>query len=718
MAARLVQTAAQGRTVSCVRFVNEERAALLGRLGVRTVGDELYAVPKRYLDFTAVTPVALTAVGQEATVVVTVDRVEVKKPRPRMVVVELSCYDETAPLIVSYFGQPWLASQFRHGQRVAFSGKVGFSYGFKRMNGAYHDLVQDSSEDGGAARLTMLPVHRATEGLSQQWARRIASCAIEDFGDVCDFWPARQRARRLLMPLSRALRAIHFPVDADEAEEARRRLAYDELCLLQLALAARRDSSLPGVHPVSHVVDGPAARRIRAAMPFAPTDDQERAVAEILADMAGPRPMNRLLLGDVGTGKTAVATLVLGAVADTGTQAAVMAPTGVLAAQYAEKVGPVLDEAGVGWALLTGATKASERSHILEGLAGGAICVLFGTHALLTSDVEFARLSLVVIDEQQRFGVEQRHALREKGRGADLLVMTATPIPRTLALTIYGDLERSYLRTRPVKGAGVETTVIPKRNRADAYAAMRAALGEGRQAYVICPLVGTKEKTDDEGFSHDPASDALASGEDPSDAKAAEQEAESLQRSVFPQHKVGLLTGRMRPEEKNRVMAQFKAGEIDVLVSTTVVEVGVDVPNATVMLIEDGERFGLAQLHQLRGRVGRGKYPGHVFIATDAKSPNAAARMEALERTTDGFELAEEDLRLRREGDIMGLRQSGDAVLRFVDLARDADLVVDARADARERMEGDSRLVSIANAPVREEVIRRYGDVFTEVGGG
>ena len=481
MAARLVQTAAQGRAVSCVRFVNEERAALLGRLGVRTVGDELYAVPKRYLDFTTVTPVALAAVGQEATVVVTVDRVEVKKPRPRMVVVELSCYDETAPLIVSYFGQPWLASQFRHGQRVAFSGKVGFSYGFKRMNGAYHDLVQDSSEDGGAARLTMLPVHRATEGLSQQWGRRIASCAIEDFGDVCDFWPARQRARRLLMPLSRALRAIHFPVDADEAEEARRRLAYDELCLLQLALAARRDSSLPGVHPVSHVVDGPAARRIRAAMPFAPTDDQERAVAEILADMAGPRPMNRLLLGDVGTGKTAVATLVLGAVADTGTQAAVMAPTGVLAAQYAEKVGPVLDEAGVGWALLTGATKASERSRILEGLAGGAICVLFGTHALLTSDVEFARLSLVVIDEQQRFGVEQRHALREKGRGADLLVMTATPIPRTLALTIYGDLERSYLRTRPVKGAGVETTVIPKRNRADAYAAMRAALGEGRQ---------------------------------------------------------------------------------------------------------------------------------------------------------------------------------------------------------------------------------------------
>jgi len=441
-------------------------------------------------------------------------------------------------------------------------------------------------------------------------------------------------------------------------------------------------------------------------------------VAEILADMAGPRPMSRLLLGDVGTGKTAVATLILGAVADTGTQAAVMAPTGVLAAQYAEKCGPLLDAAGISWALLTGATPARERAAILERLACGETCVLFGTHALLTHDVAFKRLSLAVIDEQQRFGVEQRHALREKGRGADLLVMTATPIPRTLALSIYGDLERSYLRERPVKGAGVSTVVIPKRDRGDAFEAIRRALDEGRQAYVVCPLVGTREETGDDGLACDRAAQGLAEGEDPSDPQAAQRVVETLRNRDFKNYTVDLLTGRMRPDEKARVMGAFRRGETQLLVSTTVVEVGVDVPNATVMLIEDGERFGLAQLHQLRGRVGRGKHPGTVYIASDAKTPSSKARMKALERTSDGFELAEEDLRLRREGDILGRRQSGDALLRFVDLASDADLIEAALQDVRAAMQDDPLLERPEHRPVRAEVIRRYGDVFKEVGGG
>jgi ATP-dependent DNA helicase RecG len=681
---------------------------------VRTVADELYNVPRRYLDFSTTATVAGAQIGEDATVVVQVDEVAVKRPRPRMTVVEVSGFDETGVLVASYFNQPWLAGQFRRGQRVAFRGKVGFSYGFKRMNGPFHDLVSEAGESSGGHAL--LPVHRSTDGLSQQWARRIASCALEDFGEVCDFWPASVRAGEDLLPLARALRAAHFPRDLDEAEQARRRLAFDEAACLQVALAARRDADLPGVRPVAHVVDGPRAAQVAAAMPFALTADQARAVDEILADMARPRPMNRLLLGDVGTGKTAVATRVLAAVADTGTQAAMMAPTGVLAAQYAEKVGPILDAAGIAWALLTGATPAKERARILERLAAGELSVLFGTHALITGDVAYRHLSLAVIDEQQRFGVNQRHALREKGRGADLLVMSATPIPRTLALALYGDLDRSYLRERPVKGAGVTTEVIPKRSRGDAYEAIRAALGEGRQAYVICPLVGAPASKDAD--EPDEAAQALAGGADPSDPKAAEDEVEVLRDKVFRGHSVGLLTGRMRPDEKNRVMADFKAGAIEVLVSTTVVEVGVDVPNATVMLIEDGERFGLAQLHQLRGRVGRGKHPGHVFIACDAKSPNSEARMAALERTSDGFELAEEDLRLRREGDIMGRRQSGDAVLRFVDLARDLELVERAHEVVFGLMADDPELTSVYNAPLRAEVIRRYGDVFTEVGGG
>ncbi len=722
-AVRFRCTAALGREVSAVRYVNPDRAALLGRMGVATVADELYRVPRRYVDFSRVTPVAAAPIGGDATVTVRVDRVEVKSPRPRLTVVEVSCYDASGVLVVSFFGQPWLARRFKRGQSVAFNGKMAFSYGFKRMNGPLFEILDEEgalTRDGSPAAPTvpMLPVHQATEGLSQQWARRLASCALEQFGDVCDFWTADVRARRGVMSLARALRCIHFPADPDEAEAARRRLAYDEAALLQIALVARRDAELPNVRPVAHEVSGPLTARLREAMPFPLTSDQSTALSEILADMARPRPMGRLLLGDVGTGKTAVATLALGAVADTGCQAAVMAPTGVLAVQYAQKVGPLLDAVGISWRLLTGATPAKEREATLAGLASGEVCVAFGTHALLTSDVRFARLSLVVIDEQQRFGVEQRHALREKGRGADLLVMTATPIPRTLALSIYGDLDRSYLRERPVVGAGVSTRVISKADRGEAYEAMRQAMDEGRQAYVVCPLVGTSGTRDEEGFDEDPAAGELASGEDPSDPKAAEREFEVLGRTVFPAYRVGLLTGRMKPAEKAAVMDAFKAGEIQVLVSTTVIEVGVDVPNATVMLVEDGERFGLSQLHQLRGRVGRGRFPGTVFISADLRTPNAKARMKALERTSDGFELAEEDLRLRREGDILGFRQSGDAVLRFVDLARDADLVEAAHEDVAARLAGDPRLECSENRPVRAEVIRRYGDVFKVVSGG
>ncbi len=717
--ARLMRTAALGREASALRFARGERAELLGRMGIATIRDELYAVPYRYLDFTCVSTVAHAVIGEEVTVVVRVDEVKTKRPKPRLEVVEVSCYDDTAPLIVTYFGQPWVARQIHPGQLVAFSGKMGFSYGFKRMNGPFHDLVAEQGAQAlGAPRARMLPVHHVTEGLSQAWARRLASCAVQDYAEVCDFWPARHRARRHLMPLARALRCAHFPADADEAEAARRRLAYDEATLLQIALTVGREARLPGVHPVAHVTEGAFSQALRRAMPFELTADQAAATRDILQDMARPRPMCRLLLGDVGTGKTAVATRALGAVADTGTQAAVMAPTGVLAAQYAHKVGPLLDAAGISWALLTGATPAAERRQTLEGLAAGWICVAFGTHALLGEDVEFASLSLVVIDEQHRFGVRQRHVLREKGRGADLLVMSATPIPRTLALSLYGDLDASYLRERPVAGAGVTTKVISKRERRLAYEAIQQAIDQGRQAYVVCPLVGTRAARDRAGQQDDRAADELSAGGDPSDPRAAQREVEELQRSVFPQARVGLLTGRMPAAEKQRVMEEFRSGQIQVLVSTTVIEVGVDVPNATVMLIEDGERFGLAQLHQLRGRVGRGSHPGTVYVAASASSPTAKQRMRALESTSDGYELALYDLRLRREGDILGARQSGEATLRYVDLSRDEDLLVSARQDSRAMLEADPMLAGLSLRPVRDEVIIRYGDVFKEVGGG
>ena len=714
---RLKQTAGMGRPVSFIRGVGPAKGALLAKIGVRSVFDELMAAPMRYLDLSQLVDVAHARVGDQASFVVHVDKVELKRPRPRVTVVELSCYDDTGVIMVCFFGQPWLAQKFAEGQTLLLFGKVSFGYGFKRLNSPYWEVLEGDGPGFACvcAGHPMLPVYHATEGLTGQWLRRLSSECLTSFADVLDPWPAAVRAPRRLMPISRALRAMHYPCDVGDVEDARRRLAFDEAAFLQVALRARRDVRVMGVKPVEHVVDGPHERALRAALPFALTADQQVAVDEILLDMASPQAMSRLLLGDVGTGKTAVATLALGAVADSGGQAALMAPTTVLAQQYADKVGPLLDAADITWALLTGATPKAQRESILEGLAQGRTCVLFGTHAALSEDVRFSRLTLAVIDEQQRFGVNQRNALREKGRGADLLIMSATPIPRTMALALYGDLDRSYLRMRPVKGAGITTEVIAKRNRADAYAAMLDQIAQGRQAYVVCPLVGAPAG---EGDEPDQAALELEAGEDPSDPQAAQKVARSLAGSVFGAYEVGLLTGHMKPQEKAQVMADFKAGAIQVLVSTTVIEVGVDVPNATVMLIEDAERFGLAQLHQLRGRVGRGKYPGHVFLCTSATSANAKRRMKALVDTSDGFELAEQDLQLRREGDIMGVRQSGEVSLRFVDLARDADLLQDAHDLACDMLQADPLMQDPCHVPIKAEVVARYGDVFRDVSGG
>ena len=712
-ASRLAQTAQLGRPVSCLKGVGATRAALLAKLGIHSMSDELFAAPHRYLDLSCLSWVGQACVGQAAAFVVRVDKVQSKRPRPNLKVVELSCYDDTGVVMVSFFGQPWLAQTFAAGQRLLVFGKVGFSFGFKRQNGPYWEILDEGQDCASQMSHPMLPVYHATEGLSAQWLRKLSSACLGHLGHVLDPWPACVRAKRRLMRYAQALRSIHYPASLDDAEAARRRLAFDEASFLQLALRVRRNMDVAGLAPVVHVTDGPHTRALRDALPFALSADQERAVGEILADMSAPRAMSRLLLGDVGTGKTAVATLCLGPVADTGGQAVLMAPTTVLAQQYADKIGPLLERAGICWALLTGATPRAARTDILADLATGECRVLFATQAALSGDVRFARLTLAVIDEQHRFGVNQRTALREKGRGADLLVMSATPIPRTMALAIYGDLDRSYLRQRPVQGAGVTTEVIVRRNRADAYDAMLRELAQGRQAYVVCPLVGTK--AGDEG---DEASALLDDGEDPSDPQAAEKVVKTLSETVFRDFRVGLLTGRMRPQEKAEVMAAFKAGEIHVLVSTTVIEVGVDVPNATVMLIEDAERFGLAQLHQLRGRVGRGQHPGRVFLCANATTPNARRRMKALEEISDGFELAEQDLQLRREGDIMGVRQSGEVALRFVDLARDADILQDAHDLAEELLAADPMLEGPSHAPVKAEVVARYGDVFRDVSGG
>jgi ATP-dependent DNA helicase RecG len=692
---RAQRLAAFAEPVTGARFVDVPRAALLAKLGISTIGDLIGHVPFRYLDLSDTATLANVRVGTEATVVGTVHEIKVKKPKPRLNITEVAIVDGTGVLIGVWFNQPWVQQRFVVGERVAFAGKVDHDFGLKQIRAPFVEKL--GAGDSAQSLGRILPVHRSTDGLSTGWLRRLIAAAVDDYADVPDHLPAALRLEQGFVSLGTALREIHFPGDASSAREARRRLAFDELLSVQLYMAMRRYAVTQEQAGIAHAVDGPALAQVPQALPFALTAEQQAAVADILGDMAEPRPMNRMLLGDVGTGKTAVAAHALAAAADSGGQAAMMAPTEVLAQQYAEKVGPLLDACGVGWTLLTGSVSPAERRERLASVADGSVAVVFGTHALLEEAVAFKRLTLAVVDEQHRFGVNQRLGLRGKGASADLLVMTATPIPRSLALTLYGDLATSYLRERPVRGAGVETHLLKPHQSHKAHDAVRSAVKAGRQAYVVCALV--EESTT-------------------AQAKAATLEVERLRTQVFHDLRVGLLTGKMRPAEKAETMARFRAGEIDVLVSTTVIEVGVDVPNATQMIIENAERFGLAQLHQLRGRVGRGADSGEVWLVSDAMTKEARERLDALVATTDGFALAERDLELRGEGHVLGDRQHGMPDLRVASLIGDLDLVEAARRAAFAIVAADPHLERAEHGPLRDEVRRVFDAAWEWVSAG
>lgn len=694
--------------VSSLRFVQAARAGQLGRLGIHTRRDLIEHFPRRYLDMTEVTSIEAAHIGEQVTCVGTVGEVTVKRPRPRLTIVEVSLIDGSGVLFGTWFNQPWVANNLKSGARVTFSGTVEFNFGYKRMNSPFFEVLdEDASEGAGVGRVIAL--HPLTEGISSAWMRRLVATALEDADVVCDPLPVELRVKHGFMPRKDAWHDMHFPATMDLARQARERLAYEELLCLQLFLHMRRLEESGELVPVLHRVDGPLLARIRSELPFELTDEQEAAFAEIAADMSSERIMNRMLLGDVGTGKTAIALLALVVAVDSGKQACMMAPTSVLAEQYRVKLGPLLDAVGISWALLTGATPAAERRRIRAGLADGTLQVVFGTHALIEPDIGFAALSLVIIDEQHRFGVEQRSALRAKGPGCDLLVMTATPIPRTLALTLYGDLECSYLRSRPKATAPTATRLLTKRGIARAYDAVRKAHAEGRQAYIVCPLVGVKTGRKDDGAAED-LSRRIEAGDDVADMKAAVDEQRFLATKVFPQMEVGLVTGRMGSAEKDEVMQRFRDGYIDVLVSTTVIEVGVDVPNATVMVVHDADRFGLSQLHQLRGRVGRGEHPGEVYLIATARTEEARKRLGALEATDDGFELAEYDLALRHEGDVLGCRQHGYPPLKLIDVERDRPLIDAAHEDARMLLQRHPGLGEAVCRPLAEEVRGRFGD--------
>lgn len=706
---RLHATLALDAPVSSVKQVSPARAQALARaMGVATVRDLLQCYPLRYVDMSKVVTAQSAQIGTRCTLAAQVYEIKLKRIRSKLTLTEVSLVDETGLIIASCFNQPWLSEKIGKGDLVVVSGKVEFSYGFKRMT---NPLIE-KHEPGEEVRGKFLPIHPSTSKISRAMMKRIVGNALEQVQGSYDPLPLSLRRKYRLYSRFEAFRGIHEPVSLDDSIQARRRLRYEELFFLELELVDRERKRAEQHAPFQQTLSGRDMNRIKACLPFSLTEDQEAAVGDILTRMAERYPMNHLLLGDVGTGKTVVAAFALVCAALSGHQAMLMGPTEVLVSQYGISLGPILDACNVSWSTVMGQTPREEKEAAIAHFAHGDIKVLFGTHALLQDNVVAQDCSLVCIDEQQRFGVEQRQALIAKAPGADILSMTATPIPRSLALARYGGLSLSYLHRPPSRQGGRSTKVCHFSEEGIAYDALRAALSRGEQAYVICPLIGldlsnntSAERDEDDdasieyaaiewGIEHDAIGDTLS---------AATKHAEILRSQVVPQASIALLHGKMAPSEKNEVMRRFRGGDIDVLVSTTVVEVGVDVPNATVMIIEDADRFGLAQLHQLRGRVGRGSLPGQVFLVSRSRAPEALERLGAMEKTEDGFALSEMDLSLRREGDIFGDRQHGASPLKLVNVVRDKAVIEAAYHDARSVFETDD-LMEDERAIVMQEL--------------
>jgi ATP-dependent DNA helicase RecG len=650
------------RSVDTLSGVGPALRGKLAKLGLRTVRDVLEHRPRDYQRAVGETPISDLFGEGEAVIAGEVRRVSVRPTRRRLTVLKAAVRDESGEISAVWFNQPWLADKLQPGTRLRLRGQL-------RRN-EFH--VKSYDLNGAGATADFAPVYPASEEVPPARLRTLAEQALPHARDFGDALPASLRAREALPLRFDALTALHRPRDAAEAERARRRLALDELLLLQVGLARTRAGGEEATAP-SLGAPGELLARYREALPFELTGDQERAIAEIDADLAGTKPMQRLLQGDVGSGKTVVALYALLRAVEAGRTGALMAPTETLAEQHFLTLEPLCTALGVRVVLLTGSVKGD--------VAGAEVVV--GTHALIQEGVDLGELGVAVVDEQHRFGVEQRRALTE-GRVPHVLHMTATPIPRTLALTVYGDLSVTEIAKPPANRKPIVTSWVTEERSPEAYRRLRKHLDDGRQAYVVCPLIEQSET---------------------SQARAAEAEAQRLRRGELRDYRVGLLHGRLRPAERRELMARFKARELDVLVSTTVIEVGVDVPNATIMIVQEADRFGLAQLHQLRGRVGRGAEQSYCLLVSRAKeelTDNARERLQALVDTTDGFELAEKDLELRGEGQLLGTRQAGLSEFRFTRLRADRELLERARELADELVAHDG--------PLNDEVNRFFAD--------
>src|SRR5262245_34474890 len=667
--------------------VGPRRAELFAKLGIGRVEDLLHHVPREYLDARRVRRVKDLVPGELATVIgrVTVAR---ERRRPGRSDFLARVEDETGAVQVTWFGQGYLSRIIGVGDEIALSGRADLAMSRSLANPMFEILGDEERELLHAGRI--IPVHPLTAGLTAKTMRRLVHTALEQAGDLVeDPLPGELRAERDLEALPRALRDIHFPDDDAGLERARKRLAYEELFLVQALLALRRGRRESAASGLVTAAGSERARSFVRALPFELTAAQKRIVGEILADQRSPRPMQRLLVGDVGSGKTVVALIACLYAIEAGYQAALMAPTEILAEQHMRTIEKLAGNRGLAAVLVTGRGTAAARKKALAAVTSGEAELVVGTHALIQGGVEFARLGLAVVDEQHRFGVRQRATLAGKGATPDVLVMSATPIPRTLALACFGDLDLSTLDEKPAGRGRVRTRVTEEAKREKVYEFLATELGAGRQIYVVLPVIEESERAD---------------------LRAATATHDALSKHpALKRWKWGLLHGRLKADERQRVMSEFVSGKIRGLVATTVVEVGVDVPNATVMLIEQAERFGLAQLHQLRGRIGRGEHVSTcILMAGTSISPDAAERLRVVASTQNGFRLAEEDLRLRGPGELWGTLQTGLPRFRVADLARDAALLGEAHADARAVLGADPELEQPEHGPLRRALSARF----------
>lgn len=638
------------KDVQYLKGVGPRRSSQLRRLGIETVFDLLWHVPRSYFNRGNLHEIGKLQDGENANIRGTVMGTEARRSRRGMSLFKALIRDDTGLITAVWFNQPHLDGKIKSGQDVFITGKVKASYGSFDIVVSEYEVLEGEDLD-----FKVLPLYPLTDGINQKYMRKLTLAVLEEY---LHFYPeiltTEIREQYGLCPIYAAFRSIHFPEDGPSYLQARKRLAFEELYLFQISLRQDKKQSMQPASCIVHRGKGGLMAQVERDLPFILTMAQRQALQEIFADMEADRPMNRLLQGDVGSGKTVVAALAMAKAVSSGYQAAIMAPTEILAEQHLQALRRFFRNTEVAISSLTGSTTAAERRGIMEGMKSGGANILVGTHALIADGVEFRSLGLVIIDEQHRFGVRQRALLGAKGKTPDVLVMSATPIPRTLALTAYGDLSLSVIDELPPDRKPIKTVHIKANERMRAYRFIGQEAGRGTQAYVVCPLVEESEKQD---------------------LQAAVSLYEELRHEILPELTVGLVHGRMKAAEKDYIMGQFKAGAIKVLVSTTVIEVGVDVPNASIMVIEHAERFGLSQLHQLRGRVGRGSQQSYCLLIADPRTEEARARIRAMERSNDGFLLAQEDMRLRGPGDFWGVRQHGLHLLKVADLLKDQRII-------------------------------------------